>query len=94
MAGRLFEASVIFEANLEANGSSFLVIYGKHANGYFIAIPNWGVCCEAAEPSDTFYNAEKLRDVNFTTKTAHILANAIKKMVAHLSAGAQGSLLV
>ena len=85
MISRLFDASVIFEASIEANGSCFLVIYGKHANGYFIAIPNWGVCCEASFAKDTFYNAEKLRDIGLSTKTAHILANAIKKMVAHLS---------
>lgn len=90
MAGRLFDASVIFEANFEANGNNFLVIYGKHANGYFIAIPNWGVCCEAASAEDTFYNAEKLRAVGLSTKTAHVLANAIKKMVAHLSAQSDG----
>ena len=91
MEGRLFEASVIFEANFEANGSCFLVIYGKHANGYFIAIPNWGVCCEAAESRDKFYNAEKLRVAGFSTVTAHILSNAIYKMVAHLSAQSEGA---
>ena len=91
MIGRLFDASVIFEANVEANGSYFLVIYGKHANGYFIAIPNWGVCCEATKASDTFYNAEKLRDVKLSVKTAHLLANAIKKIAVHLSAQSEGA---
>ena len=60
MVGNFFDASVLFEAGITVNGWYFLTIYGRHANGYFIAIPNWGICCEATEPSDTFYNAEKL----------------------------------
>ena len=55
-----FEASVIFEANIDACGSCYLVIYGRHVNGYFCAIPNWHISCEMAEPSDTFYNFERL----------------------------------
>ncbi|MBQ7923822.1 MAG: hypothetical protein IJ329_00795 [Clostridia bacterium] len=90
MVGRLFDASVIFEANIEVNGNLFLTIYGSHANGYFIAIPNWGVCCEAASAEDVFYNAEKLRSVKLSEKSAHLLANAIKQMVAKLRAEQRG----
>lgn len=75
-----YNASVIFEVNIEANGSSFLTIFGKHANGYFCAIPNWGISCEMAEASDTFYNAERLRSVNLAEKTAWLLAQEIKRI--------------
>ena len=87
---RLYEANVIFEANIEANGSCFLTIYGSHANGYFIAIPNWGIACEASSAEDVFYNAEKLRSVKLSEKSAHLLANAIKQMVAKLRAEQRG----
>lgn len=80
----LFEANVIFEANINVNGSCFLVIYGKHANGYFCAIPNWGVACEMCEPRDTFYNTEKLSSVGLQGNTAYTLAQEIKRIVAHL----------
>jgi len=80
---RFFNASVIFEASIDANGSNFLTIYGKHANGYFCAVPNWGIACEMAEPSDTYYNAERLRSVKLSQKTAYLLAQEIKR-IAHL----------
>lgn len=82
----LYNASVIFETNIDVNGSSFLTIYGKHANGYFCAIPNWGISCEMAEPNDTFYNAGRLRSVNLSEKTAWLLAQEIKKIVRALQA--------
>ena len=81
MVSNFFDASVLFEANIEANGSCFLTIYGRHANGYFIAIPNWGICCEASEPNDTYYNAEKLRDVKLSLKSAHAIADAIRRVM-------------
>lgn len=48
------------EINVEFAGYSFLIIFGKHINGWFIAIPNWGISCEAAHPRDVFYNTERL----------------------------------
>ncbi|MCM1264486.1 MAG: hypothetical protein NC313_17375 [Butyrivibrio sp.] len=48
------------EFDVDCNGWEFLIIYGEHVNGWFIAIPNWNVSVEAANPTDTFYNAEKL----------------------------------
>ena len=81
---RLYEANVIFEANIEANGSCFLTIYGEHANGYFCAIPNWGISCELSDSTDTFYNEERLESVGLQHKTAYALAQSIKQIVAHL----------
>ena len=48
----------------EISVGCFLIIYGKHINGWFIAIPNWEVCTEAANPQDVFYNTEKLSRVS------------------------------
>lgn len=50
----------VHEFSVDWNGFHFLVIYGKHVNGWFIAIPNWGICVEATEPTDFCYNADKL----------------------------------
>ena len=76
-----FEASVIFEANIDACGSCYLVIYGRHVNGYFCAIPNWHISCEMAEPSDTFYNFERLIGAGIGESAARELAKAIKEIV-------------
>lgn len=76
-----FEAEVIFEANVNACGYCYLVIYGRHINGYFCAIPNFGISCEMAEPSDTFYNTERLIGVGVGARAARELAKAIKEIV-------------
>lgn len=50
----------IFEIGV--NGWGFYICYGKHGHGYFIAIPNWGVCVEATEYDNIEYNAGRLSD--------------------------------
>lgn len=49
----------VFEVS--AGGWGFYICYGEHGHGYFIAIPNFGICVEAAEYDNVFYNAENLR---------------------------------
>ena len=43
---------IYFEHNLEINENSYLIIFGHHINGGFIAIPDWNICCEASANSD------------------------------------------
>lgn len=50
----------LFCGSIDVGCNGFYVIYGRHGHGYYIAIPNWGVCVEAAEPDNVFYNAESL----------------------------------
>ena len=72
-----FNASVIFEANLSAGGSCYLVIYGRHANGYFCAIPNWKISCEMSDPCDGFYNVNRLVDAGVHRDDAKEICKAI-----------------
>ena len=56
-----YKARVIFESNIcPGNGFSYLVIYGRHVNGYFCAIPNLSIACEMTNPEDVLYNSIKL----------------------------------
>lgn len=57
---REYEVTNTHEISVDWNGYNFLIIYGHHINGWFIAIPNWKVCVEASSPTDTFYNSEKI----------------------------------
>lgn len=50
------------EAELDARGSHFHLIVGKHAYGNYICIPNWDIGTELAALSDTFWNEERLRN--------------------------------
>lgn len=76
-----YEAHVIFEASIDANGYNYLVIYGKHINGYFCCIPNWQISCEMAEPGDTYYNANKLIGAGINDSAAKALAKDIRDIM-------------
>lgn len=75
---RVYKTSKVNEISIDFNGNNYLTIFGKHINGWFIAIPNWGVSCEAAEPTNTFYNYEKLHD-HFIANVALAIAEAISE---------------
>ncbi len=76
-----YVAEVVFEISVDTCGSNFLIIYGKHVNGYFCAIPNWKISCEMAEPSDTFFNTEKLKGtgIDLSEEMAKGIAFAIQE---------------
>lgn len=53
---------IYFEHDISLNGYNYLIIYGKHINGCFIAIPNWEISCEAScRSNDVFFNMERLK---------------------------------
>lgn len=66
---------IIFEHSLDINGCNYLVIYGRHVNGGFIAIPNWNICTEAGD--GVFYNTEKLEASGLDQNTAVTIAQHI-----------------
>lgn len=57
---REHNVSNVCEINISWNGFCYLTIYGKHASGWFIAIPNHSVIIDSSEPEDTIYNGDKL----------------------------------
>lgn len=67
------------EFSVDWNGFNFLIIYGHHKNGWFIAIPNWNKCTEAREPSDVAYNTTKLAQTHIHDIAPMYLAQAIKE---------------
>lgn len=77
-----YKVEALFEVDFNANGSNFLLIYGKHINGYYCCIPNWKIGCEMADPDDTFYNYEKLRGAGLNKADANAVALTIKKVGA------------
>ena len=51
------------EENISCHGLSFLCIYGKHVNGGFAALMNWGVVVElSTSKSDLAYNKKQIFD--------------------------------
>lgn len=53
--------NIYWEKNINIEDYAFLVIYGIHVNGKFIAIPNWQICCEAGTAKS--YNRMKLIEI-------------------------------
>lgn len=74
-----YEVTETQEFSMDWNGYRFLIIYGHHINGWFIAIPNWNVCTEASEPEDDDYNATKLAKLNLYDGAPVYIAKAIKE---------------
>lgn len=71
------KANVVCEFTVETDGFSYLVIYGKHVNGGFCAIPNHGIACEMSAANDTFYNYEALKHSGINETDAKAIAAAI-----------------
>lgn len=67
------------EFMIETDGLSFGIIFGECESGYYIAIPQYGVCVPAAKPDDPFYNYERLSGCKnqFVKDNAKTLAGAI-----------------
>lgn len=74
---RTYIATAKEELSIDWNGHNFLVIIGKHINGWYIAIPNWNVCTEAGNPIDGFYNREKLASALNDANAGVAIADAI-----------------
>lgn len=55
------DGSAPYESKVEARGSSFHLLVGKHAYGNYLCIPNWGIGIELSLLSDRFWNADRLR---------------------------------
>lgn len=74
-----YQTDNVQEFSVDYDGFNYLVIYGHHINGWFIAIPNWKACTEAGEPADVFYNAEKLSRIFERPNVPHAIAMAVKE---------------
>lgn len=82
------KVKIIFEDSVSWNGYSFLVIYGKHVNGGFIAIPNWKICCEASSfQDDSFYNKEQLIQAGMKEDMAEAVAVYIDNRYSQIEEG-------
>lgn len=71
---------IYFEHTLSVNDSAYLIIFGRHINGGFIAIPNWGICCEASDNLPTSsYNREQLVQAGLDENAAIAIANYVEE---------------
>ena len=77
-----------YEFSVDYEGFSYLVIFGKHINGWFISLPRNNVSCEAADPLDVTYNLQNLVGKgNLDGDLALFVANMIKELWYHEKLG-------
>ena len=76
---KTYQTDKVQEFSVDYDGYSYLVIYGRHINGWFIAVPNWKVCVETTDPQGVFYNAERLSGVFERPNVPHVIAMAVKE---------------
>lgn len=79
---KTFKTDNIKEFSVNHNGFNYLVIYGHHINGWFIAIPNWRISAEAGHPDSVLYNTEKLSKSFFLLNAPlapRVIAEAVKE---------------
>ena len=70
-----------FEKSLDYNGYSYLTIFGTHINGGFIAIPNWGIACEADDDGNISYNRERLTEAGLNEDAADAISRYIYEWI-------------
>lgn len=73
-----FKVSVLFEINVAIGGWTYLIIFGKHINGYYCCVPNWKWGCEMADPCEIHYNRGKLIDCGADKEVAQAIAEVIQ----------------
>ena len=76
---QLYELEEIHEICVDWNGWRYFVIFGKHVNGWFVAIPNQIVCMEVGHPEEVIYNSEKLAEAMKSANAGCVIANSIYK---------------
>ncbi len=82
---RILKAGDPCEAEVEARGSYFHLIVGKHSYGNFVCIPNWNIGTELADLDDIFWNEERLRDyTSLRTVDACSVAAALNSLARHM----------
>lgn len=66
------------EFKIQIENVTLLVIYGRHINGYFIAVPTAYVCCSAIEPQSVDINTIYLSQAGLRSDYARIICESIK----------------
>lgn len=75
-----YNTSDVKEISVDWNGCSFLIIYGKHINGGFFSISNWGGELSRHFVSDMFDNAKHINEHLKNEEAAIQIAIAIAEV--------------
>lgn len=57
---RIINASKTGEMSVDIGDWNFYILFKKYINGYYIALPDYGVCVKATNADDVGYNMSNL----------------------------------
>ena len=80
---RILHSTAPYEIKVNASGSSFHIIIGKHDYGNYICIPDWNIGTSISGLSDTFWNFEHL--VSSYPELSSVDASSITKALCSLA---------
>ncbi len=60
---RFLSQTAPYEIEVNARGSYFHIVFGKHKYGNYICIPNWGIGTELSAFTDQFWNLGRIRQI-------------------------------
>ena len=66
-----------YEMEINARGSYFHLIIGKHAYGNYMCLPNWNIGSEMAGMTDGFWNWERLKESGLKSVDAYSVSDAL-----------------
>lgn len=70
----------VIEFSMDYLDFSYLVVYGKHINGYFCAVPGWGWGAEMSGPDSLLYNRDQLAEAKIPMDIAVAISRAIQEV--------------
>ena len=73
-----------YEADLNTNGNSYHLIFGRQINGWFLCIPNHQIGIELAHPSDQFWNRESLEHAGVSKYEAKAISRTLKELSKYI----------
>lgn len=74
---KTYKPIAVTELCISWNGYRYLVVIGRHVNGWYIAIPNWSICIESSHPTDSYYNSDKIGSALDSPTAGLAIADAI-----------------
>lgn len=89
-----FHTENVREISVDWNGNNYLVIYGRHINGGFFSIPNWGIGGELSShwAEDILGNAARIDRFLEDKRASTQISMAVAEWETELRQKAEGSI--
>jgi len=75
-----------YEVNVDFDGYSYHLIFGRQINGHFLCVPDWHIGAEiSASYEDILWNSESLRKSGASDSVALMLAQCLYELDSYIN---------